>query len=573
MTTLAPERIDWQQLEPTQENADRYFPPDDIGPIWLKDDDGEWLLPEYTLGWDIIAWAEMNLSAIRGEGRLQFTPEQMRVILWHYAIDEDGDFAYEYSVYQAFKGAGKDPFGAVLSIIELIGPCRFSHWDVIDIDGEPRKVPVTTNEPDALVQLVGVSKAQTRNTMKFIPKLLNRHVRAEYGLDVQKEIVYVSGTGRRLEMVGSNYASLEGNQTTFALLNETQHWLPSQGGVDLYDTLYDNVGKVPGARLLCITNAYEPGEDSIAERIRTTQEKVWAGLEEDSGWLYMSREAHPQAPLHPDWVPLIMNRVMGDAWWQRKNMKSVIKRVLDSSRPPSRIRRMYYNQVVASEDAFFSPDEWAGATQLDCYGDKRDLNPGDEITLGFDGGKTDDATALVAIRVRDKLAVPLLILQKPDGPLGEAWRVDEQLVNEAVIGAFDTYKVRAFYADPALWQSWISQWNEHYREELAVKAAGHSSIAWEMSSSNQKIGRAWEGFYDAIRTKRLKHNGDKVLRQHAINAKRGRGRGGLIARKDNPESPRKIDAMVAMYIAYAALEDYLQKGKKQQTYRRTMLRS
>src|SRR5699024_1193619 len=49
--------------------------------------------------------------------------------------------------------------------------------------------------------------------------------------------------------------------------------------------------------------------------------------------------------------------------------------------------------------------------------------------------------------------------------------------------------------------------------------------------------------------------------------------GGLIARKDNPESPRKIDAMVAMYIAYAALEDYLQKGKKQQTYRRTMLRS
>src|SRR5699024_12483880 len=89
-----------------------------------------------------------------------------------------------------------------------------------------------------------------------------------------------------------------------------------------------------------------------------------------------------------------------------------------------------------------------------------------------------------------------------------------------------------------------------------------------MSSSNQKIGRAWEGFYDAIRTKRLKHNGDKVLRQHAINAKRGRGRGGLIARKDNPESPRKIDAMVAMYIAYAALEDYLQKGKKQQTYRK-----
>src|SRR5690625_7353313 len=96
---------------------------------------------------------------------------------------------------------------------------------------------------------------------------------------------------------------------------------------------------------------------------------------------------------------------------------------------------------------------------------------------------------------------------------------------------------------------------------------------WEMRSINQKVGRSCEGFHDPLRTKRLKHNGAKVLRPHAINAKRGRGRGGLIARKDNPESPRKIDAMVAMYIAYAALEDYLQKGKKQQTYRRTMLRS
>src|SRR5699024_12406854 len=101
----------------------------------------------------------------------------------------------------------------------------------------------------------------------------------------------------------------------------------------------------------------------------------------------------------------------------------------------------------------------------------------------------------------------------------------------------------------------------------------HSSIAWQMSSSNQAIGRAWEGVYDAIRTERLKHNGDKVLRQHDINAKSGRGRGGLIARKDNPESPRKIDAMVAMYIAYADREDYLQTGKKQQTYRKTMIQS
>lgn len=569
MRSTTPERVDWTEIEPTQANADTYFPPADVGPIWLKDTFGNWLLPEYTLGWDIIAWAETNLSALRGGGKLELTPEQMRVILWHYAIDENGEFTYEFSVYQAFKGAGKDPFGAVLALAELVGPCRFSHWE-LDEDGN--KHAVNTDEPDALVQLVGVAKSQTRNTMVHIPKLLNKRVRAEYNLDVQKENIYVVGTRKRLEMVGSNPGVLEGNPVTFALLNETQHWLPSQGGASLYDVLYDNIGKVPNARMMCITNAYMPGEESVAETVRQAQEKVWAGLEPDSGCLYMSREAHPEAPLHPDWVPFIMERIIGDAWWQRSNIRSIIKRVLDSSRPPSRIRRMYYNQIVASEDAFFSPNEVYGARRDGCYGDKNDLNMGDEIVMGFDGGKTDDATALVAIRIRDKLIVPLLILQKPDGPLGDNWRVDENKVNEAVIAAFQDYKVRAFYADPALWQSWISQWNEDYREELAVQAAGHSSIAWEMTSSNQKIGRAWEKFYGAIQSKRLQHNGNKIFEIHAINAKRGRGRGGLIARKDNPESPRKIDAMVAAYIAYAALEDYIQKGKKTTQYRRQMLR-
>lgn len=569
MTQALLEKADWTQLEPSQENADKYFPPADIGPIWLKDTWGNWLLPEYTIGWDAIAWAEMNLSALRGGGPLELTPEQMRVMLWHYAIDETGEFTYEYSVYQAFKGAGKDPFGAVMAIIELIGPCRFSHWIY---DGEGSKSPAVTDEPDALVQLVGVAKAQTHNTMVHIPKLLNKRVRAEYGLDVQKENVYVTGTRKKLQMVGSSPGVLEGNPSTFALANETQHWLPSQGGEKLWETIYDNVGKVPNARLMAITNAFMPGEESIAEAIRTEQEKVWAGLKEPSGCLYMSREAHPEAPLHPDWVPFIMERIIGDAWWQRKNIRSIISRVLDGSRPPSRTRRMYYNQVVTSEDAFFSPAEITGARREGAFGDKRDLSPGDEITLGFDGGKTDDATALVAIRIKDKLIVPLLVLQKPDGPMGEGWRVSEQEVNEAVMEAFDVYSVRAFYADPALWQSWISTWNESYREQLGVRASGHSSIAWEMSSSNQKIGRAWESFYDAIRTKRLHHNGNRVFELHAINARRGRGRGGLIARKDNPESPRKIDAMVAAYIAYAALEDYLQKGKKQKTYRRQMLR-
>lgn len=561
--------VDLATLEPCQENADKYFPPQDIGPIWQKDTFGQWIYPEQSLGWEAVVWAETNLRALRGNGMLRLTEEQVRVILWMYALNDNGDFTYEYAVYQAFKGAGKDPFGAVLCIIELIGPCRFSHWEY-DEDGN--KHPVATDEPDALVQLVGVSKSQTNNTMRNMPKLLGKEVTNAYNLDIQREIIYVVGTGKKLEMVGSNYTALEGNPVTFALMNETQHWLPSQSGIDLYDTLYDNVGKTPGARFLCITNAYEPGRGSAAEKIRTHVEKVWAGREPDAGWLYMSREAHPKAPLDAAWVPFIMERIIGDAWWQRSNMRSIVLRVLDRSRPASRIRRMYYNQIVASEHAFFSPQEWDGAWAEGCTGRREDLNPGDEIVLGFDGGKTDDATALVAIRIKDKLIVPLVIEQKPDGPDGDTWKVDEHIIDSEVHYAFQTFKVRAFFADPALWQSYIAAWSEEYREVLQVKAAGDSSIAWDMSGNHRKVASTWELYRAAIINGQLKHNGDKFLRMHALNAHLGHNKSGMIARKDGPESPRKIDAMVASYVAYAALQAYLERGKREKTTRRTMLR-
>lgn len=560
--------IDLTGIEPSKENAERLFPCNDIGPIWMTDEDGDWLLPEYSIGWDVLGWCAKWLGAIRGTGPLELTPEQARVILWFYAVDEDGDFPYRQAVYQAFKGAGKDPFAAVLCMVELIGPCRFSHWKH-NADGT--REPVSTDEPDALVQLLGVSKEQTRNTMRMMPKLLTKRIREHFGLDVQKEIVYADNGRRTLMMVGSSAPSIEGNQVTFAVLNETQHWTPSRGGPFLYDTVTDNITKT-GGRYICITNAPMPGEDSVAERVRNEQEKVWAGLSTDSGWLYMSREAHAEAPLDPAWVPFIMDMVIGDAWWQRKNIKNIVKKVLDGSRPASRTRRMYYNQLVTAEDAFFTVPEWDAILVSGLTGTAEDLLLRDEIVLGFDGGKTDDATALVAIRLRDRLIVPLLVEQKPDGPLGDTWRVDEQLVDEAVRRAFADYKVVAFFADVNLWESYIARWSEDFREVLSVRASDKSAIGWDMRGSREIIARGWEAFYGAIVDGNLKHNGDKILRVHALNAKRGHNGKGLIARKDNPESPRKIDAMVAAYVAFMALSKHLEKGKRpDKTYRRRMM--
>jgi hypothetical protein len=90
--TLSAEEID--ALEPTY-----------LGPTWQKNEDGSWKLPEYTLGWQIAGWCAMYLRA-KGGGGWRFTPEQLRFILWWYAVDERGEFVYRTGVLQRLKGWG-----------------------------------------------------------------------------------------------------------------------------------------------------------------------------------------------------------------------------------------------------------------------------------------------------------------------------------------------------------------------------------------------------------------------------------------------------------------------------------
>lgn len=547
--------ISTEGVTPSQENADKLFPPSTWGPVWETDENDNYLFPEHTIGWEAITWAETKLSALQGEGMLRLTDEQRRMVLWLYAVNRDGTWRFEQTVIQLFKGAGKDPLASVLCLIELLGPCRFSHWG-------PDGSPVAKDNPDALVQLFAVSGDQNYNTLRNFPKLINADLRAEHGMDVQKEVIYAHQGRRKLEAKASAFRSAEGNPPSFALFNEVQHWTPSNGGHDLYQTISDNIAKVPASHLLAISNAYQPGEESVLESIRDHVEDVNDGKAEFTGWLYISNEAHPDAPLAKEWAPFILSQLVGDAWWQRSNIDRLVRRALDTSRPSSRSRRMFYNQIVTAEDAFLSEAELMATKVEGMHGSELDLSPGDEIVLGFDGGKTDDATALVAIRIKDRLIVPIHVEERPLGPLGDNWRVEQTHLDETVNRVFAQYDVKAFFADTELWESYISLWSERFGHRLQVRAGELSAIGWDMRGSKERIARNWEAYRQAFIDQTLTWNGNSFFRRHGLNAKLGHNGKGLIARKEKPNSKRKIDTFVAAYIAYAALLRYIEKNNR-----------
>ncbi|MFE9924276.1 terminase [Streptomyces sp. NPDC005774] len=436
----------------------------------------------------------------------------------------------------------------MISLVEFVGPSRFSHWDE---DGNP----VAKSHPQAWVQITAVNQEQTTNTMGYLPILMGPKLIQTYGIKAGAELIRADRGRKKLQAVTSSYRAIEGKRTTFTLLNETHHWVAGNGGHKMFETIDGNATKMD-SRYLAITNAYLPGEDSVAERTREAHNKVLEGRAVDVGTMYDSIEAHPKTPLTPEALRIVLPKIRGDAVWLK--IESIIKSVMNLTISASRSRRMYLNQVVAEEDAIYGPGEW------DPLADEgKTLKPGDEIVLGFDGGKTSDSTALVALRVRDMHAVLLNIWEHPEGEEGKHWTVPRHEVDSAVHEAFRLFDVRAFFADVALWESYIADWSETYGDQLGVKSpVGKDAIGWDMRGSQKTVTMAHERLMRTIFDAKLSHDGDLTLRRHVLNARRRTNNYGLSFGKESRDSPRKIDAYAALMLAHEALYELRSRGKK-----------
>lgn len=529
-----------------------------LGNTWKVNEDGTWYLPERTLGWGILGWCSSYLKNEDGE-QWRFTPEQARFILWWYAVDERGKFAYRTGVLQRLKGFGKDPVAAALALVEMLGPVRFSHWG-------PNGEAVGKQQRSPWVTVNAVSQSQTRNTSNVLKWMASPKLIKEFDLVIGVEQAVALGGRAHIIFSASSYRAVEGNRPTFSILNETQHWVEGNHGILMFETLEGNLTKSPNgtARMLSITNAYMPGEDSVAERQRfayNEQEelkRMFPDMPIYGGEIYYdSLEADPKTPTDPETIIEVAKHIRGDSVWL--DPESIVGSFMNRSIAVSRNRRMFYNQVVAKEDALFEEAEWDECRIRDK--DKQDLAPNTEIVLGFDGGKTDDATALIAKRVSDGAIFPVMIWERPPKEIEPDWIINREEVDAYVHFAFRTFKVLAFYADVALWESYIDSWTKIYRDRLVVKASAKSPIGWDMRGGMKALTKENESVMDKVFAGTFLHNGNRVLRKHALNARRRENRFGTTFGKESRESPLKVDAYAAMILAELAYRDLSESGQ------------
>lgn len=506
-------------------------------------------LPRHTLGWEAMRWASTYLMQPDRDiaGRpWTFTEEQMRFVAWWYAIDEHGRFIYTYGVLRRMKGWGKDPLAAVLAAIEFIGPCRFGGWDR---RGEPVVVP----NPSSWVQIAAVSKDQTRNTMTLFPSLFSRRAMQEYGIDLGKEVIYARGGRCQIQAVTSSPRTLEGARSSFVVMNETHHWLDNNEGVEMARAIRRNSAKI-GGRALAITNAHRIGEGSVAE-------EDWEKYRRDGDAgeiLYDSIEApdicgedgkpKPLDQLSDEELRAMLMAARGDSVWvpiERLMLDARDERDSEVYR-----RRFYLNQVRQESSTWIAAAEWQAAER------DEEVPEGTLITLGFDGARFRDTTALVATVVQTGYQFLVGFWAKPDHQ--DDWEVPEEEVALAVEGAFERYQVWRMYADPYWWEETIARWQGRWGERVAFFHTNRQMV---------RLTRALKAYETAVCTGELGHDASPVFAEHIANAVKRDvnlrdedGERFYTLSKEHKHSPRKIDIAMAAVLSWAARMDALAAG-------------
>lgn len=508
-----------------------------------------------TLGWLALDWLSEYLAA---PDRPDFEPltltrEQAQFVLNFYALDPGtGRRRVRRAVYSRPKGSGKSPLLAALACVEALGPVVPDGWDA---DGRPVGRP-WADLRTPWVQLAAVSEDQTRNAWAPLLEMLREGQAVDEYPGLEPLETFVNLPKGRIEFVTSAATSREGNRPVFCVLDQTEEWKPSNGGVKLAATLRRNLGKTSGSSIES-PNAYEPGAGSVAESSAEYATRIREGRAKDEGLLYDHREAPPETDM-ADRASLAagLAYAYGDSavdagGWV--DLERIAAEVWDPATDPQDARRFYLNQITHATDSWLSQPEWAG-----CTAAEKVVGDGEMITLGFDGSRArakgvTDATALIGCRVGDGHLFELEVWEQPDGPAGEGWQVPATEVDAAVRMAFDRWTVVGFFADPAKWEGWVSQWEARYHQRLKVKAGQQHPIEWWMTGGRSGLTvRALEQFHSAVVDGELTHDGSFALTRHILNARRRVSRSGIQIHKEHPDSPRKIDAAVAAVLAWQA---------------------
>jgi phage terminase large subunit-like protein len=452
------------------------------------------------------------------------------------------------------KGSAKTEFGAVLMGVELHpeGPVRCDGWRRAGRSWVPVGRPVV----DPYIPMLAYTREQS-DELAYQALVVMLSEGRDAGLfDIGlARIMRRRGDGRAVSLATAP-DSRDGARTTCELFDETHRLvLPRQR--EAHRTMLANLPKrrLADAWSLEVTTAPEPGEGSVAEDTMTYARLVGSGARHDARLYFFHRQASDHHDLATrDGIRAAVLEASGPvAEWS--DVEGIVDQWDDPTADRAYLSRVWLNRLERSTAQAFDMPRWQALARPDHV-----VPEGALVTLGFDGSRTHDHTALVACEVATGHVWPLAIWD----PARHGGEIPVGEVEVAIEDAFHAWSVWRLYADPAYWESFVAGWAGRYGEERV--------IAW-WTYRTRPMAQAIRGLANAIAAGEILHRGDpaqpldRMLDAHigaahrrAVAVRDEDGEQMWVIAKERPDSEHRIDAAMATCLAWEARTDAVAAG-------------
>lgn len=509
-----------------------------------------------TLGGQVCDFIEDYL--VHGPGDLRgepviLDPEKRALIHRMYEVyprdhAEAGRRRFRRCALSLRKGSAKTELAALIAAVELHpeGPVRCDGWDA-------KGRPVGRGVVDPYIPLVAYTEEQSDELAYGALLVILQYSRVADDFDIgQTRIMRIGGDGKAVSL-SSSPDSRDGARTTFQVFDETHRFtLPRLK--QAHRTMLANLPKrkLADAWALEVTTAPSPGEGSVAEDTMDYARQVAGGAVEDTSRLFFF---HRQASDKHDLTTkaglkaAVLEASGPVAEWSDVN--GIVEQWDDPTADKAYLERVWLNRIVRASERAFDVVQWKTLADPDYLPPNRAV-----ITVGFDGARWHDSTAIVCTEVLTGFQWLAGLWERPENV--QEWEVDQLAVDNVMREVFMRWDVWRLYADPPYWEEAVSAWAGKYGEERVVE--------W-WTNRWKNIAYAIRGYNNAINSRAIVHDGNPHLTRHIGNAVRrvltirdDEDKPLWVIYKERPDSPHKIDAAMAGILSWEARTDAIAAG-------------
>lgn len=439
---------------------------------------------------------------------------QVNMFRQMFARREDGRRRHRRALIGMPRKNGKSAIGSGLALYGLLG------------SGDGAEVYSCAADREQARIVFGVAKR-----MVELDPLMSEQIK------VFRDVLEVPKTGSTYKVLSAEAYTKEGLNPSMVLFDE----LHAQPSDDLYDVMSNAFGARIDPLLVMITTAGVKidarGEESICYRLWQYGRDVAEGHAEDPSFYMAWWGAREDADPANEAVRLEANPGFDDLV-DPEDLESNFRQSLAKG-TVNDFKTKRLNMWVSHSRAWLPTGAMEACATL-AAGDW--VEPARGVVLGFDGSRSGDNTALVAVTVEHEPKVKVLGLwaAPPDDP---EWRVPRGEVKDTIRRACREMNVREVAYDEYLWQDAFDELSEE------IKASDGSELFVAYPQTAARLAPATQRMYELVTTRKLRHDGDTRLVHHFENAVTKLDERGARITKDARKGHRKIDLAIATVMA------------------------